>query len=62
LNSRRPLLLHFANLRDFGHSVVADGYCYQDGKFMVHINQGQGGADDGWYDFHQGILKPDDKH
>lgn len=60
INEKRPVFLHFANLKDFGHSVVVDGYCYKDGRFMVHTNQGQGGGDDGWYDFHKGIIKPDD--
>lgn len=60
INNKRPVFLHFANLKDFGHSVVVDGYCYKDGAFMVHTNQGQGGPDDGWYDFHKGIIKKDD--
>ena len=29
-------------------------------KFMIHTNQGQGGSDDGWYDFHKGILRAND--
>jgi hypothetical protein len=60
INKKRPVFLHFANLKDFGHSVVVDGYCYLDNKFMIHINQGQGGPTDGWYDFYKGILRPDD--
>ena len=60
LKGRRPVFLHFANLKDFGHSVVIYGYCYEDGKFKVHLNQGQGGPVDGWYDFYKGILRPDD--
>jgi len=36
LNARRPVFLHFANLNDFGHSIVVDGYCYKDGTFMIH--------------------------
>jgi Peptidase C10 family len=60
LNNQRPVFLHFANLKDFGHSVVVDGYCYRDGKFMIHTNQGQGGPDDGWYNFYKGILRPND--
>jgi hypothetical protein len=27
---------------------------------MIHTNQGQGGPDDGWYDFYKGILRTDD--
>ncbi len=60
INEKRPVFLHFANLKDFGHSIVVDGYCYKDGAFMVHTNQGQGGPDDGWYDFNKGILRKDD--
>lgn len=60
LNGHRPVFLHFANLKDFGHSAVADGYCYKNGVFMIHINQGQGGPGDGWYDFHKDILHPGD--
>ena len=40
INNKRPVLLHFANLKDFGHSVVVDGYCYKNGTFMIHTNQG----------------------
>lgn len=60
LNDKRPVFLHFANLKDFGHSVVVDGYCYKGGKFMIHTNQGQGGPTDSWYDFYKGILRTDD--
>jgi Peptidase C10 family len=60
INAKRPIFLHFANLKDFGHSIVVDGYCYKNGRFMIHTNQGQGGPDDGWYDFHKGILKAND--
>lgn len=60
INERRPVFLHFANLKDFGHSVVVDGYCYDGDAFMVHTNQGQGGPTDGWYDFYKGILNPED--
>jgi hypothetical protein len=60
LNQNRPVFLHFTNLKDFGHSVVIDGYCYKDGVFKIHTNQGQGGPTDGWYDFNKGILRSDD--
>ena len=60
INDKRPIFLHFANLRDFGHSIVVDGYCYKGGNFMIHTNQGQGGPTDGWYDFYKGILRADD--
>ncbi|TDO22911.1 C10 family peptidase [Pedobacter duraquae] len=60
LNAGRPLFLHFANLKDFGHSVVIDGYQWKDNQLMVHLNQGQGGAQDGWYKFDAAILKDRD--
>ena len=61
LENKRPVFLHFANLKDFGHSVVIDGFCYREGKYMVHINQGQGGDGDGWFAFYEDILHPGDK-
>lgn len=61
INNKRPVFLHLANLKDFGHSVVIDGYCYKNGTFMIHTNQGQGGPTDGWYNFYKGILRPDDR-
>jgi peptidase C10-like protein len=60
ISNKRPLFLHFANLEDFGHSVVVDGYKQTDKKFLVHLNQGQGGPQDGWYDFDQDLLKKGD--
>jgi len=60
LNSKRPVFLHFADLKDFGHSAVVNGYRYENGSFIIHINQGQGGPTDGWYDFHKGILREND--
>jgi hypothetical protein len=57
----RPLFLHFANLKDFGHSVVIDGYKTVGKHFLVHLNQGQGGPQDGWYDFGHQLLKKDDR-
>ena len=60
LDASRPLFLHFANLKDFGHSVVIDGYYWREKTLMVHLNQGQGGPQDGWYDFDQPLLKAHD--
>jgi hypothetical protein len=60
INAKRPVFLHFANLKDFGHSIVVDGYCYKEGVFMIHTNQGQGEPTDGWYAFQKGILRTDD--
>jgi hypothetical protein len=59
--AKRPLFLHFANLKDFGHSVVIDGYKTVGNHFYVHLNQGQGGVQDGWYDFEKDLLKKDDR-
>lgn len=58
--NKRPLFLHFANLKDFGHSVVIDGYKQTGKKFLIHLNQGQGGPQDGWYNFDQDLLKNGD--
>lgn len=58
--NKRPVFLHFSNLKNFGHSVVVDGFYYKDGNMFVHTNQGQGGSDDGWYQFKKGIIKADD--
>lgn len=61
ISNKRPVFLHFANLKNFGHSVVIDGYRNTDGAFMVHLNQGQGGPQDGWYNYDKDILKKDDR-
>jgi hypothetical protein len=60
LGQKRPVYLHFSNFKDVGHTVLVDGYCNENGVFKVHLNQGQGGPTDGWYDFYKGFLKPDD--
>lgn len=60
LDQKRPVMLHFSDLKGFGHSVVVDGYRAEGKKLMVHINQGQGGPQDGWYDFSGNILQKDD--
>jgi hypothetical protein len=61
INNKRPVFLHFTNLENFGHSVVIDGYNRKDDKFMVHLNQGQGGPQDGWYNFDKDLLKEEDR-
>jgi hypothetical protein len=61
ISSKRPVFLHFANLKNFGHSVVIDGYREDDGAFMVHLNQGQGGPQDGWYSYDKDLLKEGDR-
>lgn len=60
ISSKRPLFLHFANLKNFGHSVVIDGYKHKGKQFFVHLNQGQGGPQDGWYNFGTDLLAPGD--
>ena len=60
ISHKRPLFLHFSNLENFGHSVVIDGYKQTTNRFLVHLNQGQGGPQDGWYDFGQDLLKKED--
>lgn len=60
LRHQRPVMLHFSDLKGFGHTVVVDAYRMQNNRLMVHLNQGQGGSQDGWYDFNLCILKPDD--
>lgn len=60
LQHKRPVLLHFSDLKGFGHSVVVDGYRLENNRPIVHINQGQGGPQDGWYDFLDEILQKDD--
>ena len=62
ITAKRPLFLHFANLKDFGHSVVIDGYKSEGNSFMVHLNQGQGGPQDGWYNFEHDLLKKNDRN
>lgn len=32
-----------------GHSIVADGYGYDDGTLYIHLNMGWGGSADAWY-------------
>ena len=50
INSRRPIMLYFDNGDDFGHAAVLDGYYEVDRRFLVHLNMGWGGDDNGWYD------------
>lgn len=61
LKARRPMMLYLESKPDdegkkAGHAVVIDGYHLDKGKFLVHLNMGWGGKDDGWYDFYQSIL------
>jgi len=60
LDQKRPVMLHFSDLKGFGHTVVVDAYRIVKNSLMVHLNQGQGGPQDGWYNFNGSILQPDD--
>lgn len=60
LDLKRPLMLHFSDLKGFGHTVVIDAYRIKNDKLIVHLNQGQGGPQDGWYNFDSSILQPND--
>lgn len=56
IDSNRPIMLYIQSNRT-GHATVIDGYCETDDKFLVHINQGNGGWGNKWYDFNQPILE-----
>lgn len=60
LDMKRPVFLHFSDLKNFGHSVVIDGYYWRSNDLIVHLNQGQGGPQDGWYVFDKSILIAND--
>jgi hypothetical protein len=60
LGLKRPLMLHFSDLKGFGHTVVIDAYRTENNKLIMHLNQGQGGPQDGWYDFDSAIIRPND--
>ena len=50
IDAQRPLMLYFDNGDDFGHAAVLDGYIEKNDQFLVHLNMGWGGRNDGWYD------------
>lgn len=50
IDARRPLMLYFDNGDDFGHAAALDGYTVQNNQFLVHLNMGWGGIENGWYD------------
>ena len=54
----RPLVAYFTDILQIrivrtGHAAVLDGMAEKDGRLLVHLNLGWGGASDGWYDFQQ---------
>lgn len=62
LNQKRPIYFYFWDGGQYGHAAVIDGYKKKKGKFLVHINQGQGGEGNDWYDFNDSILHEGDMH
>lgn len=60
LDHKRPLMLHFSDLKGFGHTVVIGAYRIENNILIVHLNQGQGGQQDGWFNFDSPILQPND--
>ncbi len=56
MKRRRPLVAYFDDILGIkivrnGHAAVLDGAAENDGRMLVHVNLGWGGASDGWYDF-----------
>lgn len=61
VDNQRPLQMHIRNKKETEfHFVVIDGYKQNNDKFMVHLNLGHGGGDNGWFDFHAAIKGYDD--
>ncbi len=40
--------------------MVIDGYTYEKGEFLIHINRGENGKNDDWYNFFGAIKEFDD--
>jgi len=56
LESGRPCMLYIQNAeKTTGHAVVIDGWKRDGSSFLVHLNMGWEGKDDGWYDFDKPI-------
>jgi len=62
LRASRPLVAYFDDILGvndslgfkivrIGHAAVLDGMAEENGRLIVHVNFGWGGASDGWYDF-----------
>ena len=61
LLSGYPVMMHIHSNADVYHAVAVDGYKIVGKKTLsVHINQGHGGSEDGWYDFDAPIAGYDD--
>ncbi|MBN2019711.1 MAG: C10 family peptidase [Sedimentisphaerales bacterium] len=51
LDFAKPVLISF-NTYDPDHTVVADGYGYENGTMYHHLNMGWGGNQNAWYNFY----------
>jgi hypothetical protein len=62
IEGNRPLYLYYRNMnvKGSGHSVVLDGYRFDDKEFKVHLNFGWGGRNDGWYNLFNSIATEGD--
>ncbi len=54
LAAARPLVAYFDDILSIhlvrnGHAAVLDGAATENGRLLVHVNFGWGGASDGWY-------------
>ena len=58
IENSRPMFFYYRNMdvSGSGHSVVLDGYRFDDDIFMVHLNFGWGGRNDGWYNMFNSIV------
>ncbi len=50
LKENRPLMVYISG-SESSHAMVIDGVDTTGGRFMVHMNMGWDGKDNGWYDF-----------
>lgn len=51
LDHQRPVIAFLVWHGFDGHLVVLDGYRREGSRFKVHVNAGQNGFNNGWYDF-----------
>jgi len=57
LDQQHPVEMWISNMAQTSfHHVVVDGYRHDSGKFMVHLNVGHSGFDNGWYDYNAPIC------
>lgn len=62
IEANRPIYMYYRNMnvKGSGHSIVLDGYRFDDENFMVHLNFGWGGRNDGWYNLFNSIATEGD--